>query len=343
MENIKFRKGVGLDCGTSNICLCRQTEDGVFINKFYRNALYPLDVSDEAKDLVEKSNYLYINTNNKYYVVGQDAYSLACAIGKDNVVRPMKNGLLNPSLNESSELLFFILKTIVGSPLVENEPLRFSLPANSCDVENDNTFHKMVLENFFNKLGFKSKSINEAVCINYDSNCIMKTKDGDVPLSGITCSCGAGQWNISLSLKGLSLVEFSCTKSGDWLDEQVSKVTGFSISKVMKIKETQLDLNKDNPDRVHQALFIYYNELISRMLNLISNKFKEHSSEMDGQIEIVVAGGTSMPKGFCSLFEKKIKEVKLPFDIYRVRHAEQPFFAVSNGACLRSIADNQKR
>lgn len=340
-ENIKFKAGVGLDVGTANIAVCRQTEDGNFLNKFHRNLLYPLEISEESTDLLEKSEYLYIKSDNKYYVIGDDGLKLSRAIGGD-VIRPMQNGLLSPSLKNSSELLFFIIKAVVGTPLFDKEPLRFSVPANSCDVDNDNTFHKVVLERFLNQLSFSAKSINEALCICFDSVPILKSEDKDIPLSGITISCGAGQWNIAMSLKGLNLVEFSCTKSGDWLDEQVAKVTGVSKSKVIKIKESELDLNKDDPDRVLSALKIYYEQLVDRMLNLISNRFREKSNEMDGKIEIVVAGGTSMVPGFCDLLEKRIREIKLPFDIYRVRHAIQPFFSVSQGANIRAQADFEK-
>ena len=336
----KYKPGAGIDVGTSNICVSRQTEDGTFVNKHYRNMLYELEVSDESRDLVEKSSYLYIHTNDKYYIIGDDALKLVNAIGKGEILRPMKDGLLNPSLKESSELLFFILKSIIGKPIIENEPLRFTTPANPIDSNINNTFHKSLLCNFFNKLGYSAKSINEATCICIDSNPIMKSSEGDVPFSGIAVSCGAGMWNISLNFKGLSLVEFSCTKSGDWLDEQASMVSGMSKSKIIKIKETKLDLTKENlADRALTALSIYYDEMIERILHLISNNFKDKSSEMDGQIEIVVAGGTALVPGFCEVFEKKCKTAKLPFDIYQVRHAKQPFYSVVQGACIRALAD----
>ena len=150
-------------------------------------------------------------------------------------------------------------------------------------------------------------------------------------------------WNLSLSFKGLSLVEFSCTKSGDHLDEQVAKATGISKNKVIKIKEKQLDLNNvDISDRVQAALSIYYDEMLDRMAHHICNEFREKSSDMDGEIEIVVAGGTSMAPGFCDRLEKSIKRQDMPFNIYRVRHSETPFYSVSQGACIRAQADYAK-
>jgi len=111
--------------------------------------LFPLDVSDESADLLERSDYLYVKVNDKYYVVGEDALKLVNAIGRGEVVRPMQDGILNPDLKESSELLFYIIKAVVGDPIIANEPLRFSVPANPVDRDLDNKFHEMVLKSFF--------------------------------------------------------------------------------------------------------------------------------------------------------------------------------------------------
>jgi len=181
-----------------------------------------------------------------------------------------------------------------------------------------------------------------AIC--YDCNPVLRSDDGEIALSGISCSAGGGMWNIALSFKGLSLVEFSCTKSGDYLDAQVAKVTGIAPSKVIKVKEKQLDLdNIDSSDRVQTAYSIYYDEMMSRMAHYISKEFRDKSSEMDGEIEIVVAGGTSMTNGFCNRLEKEFRKSNLPFKLYRVRHSETPFHSVAQGSCIRAQADYAKK
>jgi len=342
-EAKKFKPGVGVDVGTSNIVVSRQAEDGTFVTRFHRDMLYPLEISEESTDLLDRSDYLYVKVEDKYYIVGDDALKLVNAIGKGEVVRPMKDGILNPSLKESSELLFYVIKAVVGDPVIENEPLRFSLPANPVDRNLDNLFHKMILQGFFEKMGYNAQPVNEAMAITYDCNPVMKSEEGEIPLTGIACSCGGGMWNLSLALKGLSLVEFSCTKSGDHLDDQVSQVTGFPTNKVIRIKEKNLDLsNVDMSDRVQTALSIYYDEMVDRMVHHICNQFKGQKSELDGEIEIVVAGGTSMAPGFCERLEKALKRVDFPFKVYRVRHSKSPFYSVSQGACIRAQADYAK-
>jgi actin-like ATPase involved in cell morphogenesis len=339
----KFKPGVGVDIGTSNIVVSRQTEEGTFVNKYHRNMLYPLDISEEATDLLEKGSYLYVKVGNKYYVVGEDALTLVNALGTGEIIRPMKDGILNPSLKEATELLFYIIKAVVGAPIIPNEPLRYSLPANPIDVNLDNLFHKMILMGFFKKLGFDPKPVNEAMCIAYDCNPVMKSDAGEVPLSGIVCSCGAGMWNIALAFKGLPVVEFSCTKSGDYLDEEVSRMTGIDRAKVIKIKEKKLDLdNVDMGDRVQAALSIYYDEMIERMLQSIAKHFQGQKSEMDGEIELVLAGGTSMAPGFCKRVEAVLANGEFPMKVYRVRHSKTPFYSVVQGACVRAQADYSK-
>lgn len=338
----QFKPGVGVDIGTSNIVVSRQTEEGTFINRFHRNMLYPLDMSEEATDLLEKSSYLYVKVNNKYYVVGEDALTLVNAIGKGEIVRPMKDGILNPSLKEATELLFYIIKAVVGNPIIPNEPLRYSLPANPINSNMDNLFHKMILMDFFKKLGFDPKPVNEAMCITYDCNPVMKTETEEIPLSGITCSCGAGMTNVALAYKGLELKTFSITQSGDYIDEEVSRVTGMGKSKIIKIKEKTLDLSKYDESRELSALSIYYEEYISRICHQITMEFINQKSEMDGQIEIVIAGGTSMPKGFCDKFSAIMKNYDLPFKVRNIRHSKNPFYSVAQGSCIRAIADYQK-
>jgi actin-related protein len=168
--------------------------------------------------------------------------------------------------------------------------------------------------------------------------------DENVPLSGISLSAGGGMTNIALSYKGLSLQEFSVTKSGDYIDEQAAIMTGSKKSKVIKVKEKSLDLNKfDINDRIQSALVVYYGEMIDRMIHYASNKFKGLNSEVDGEIEIVVAGGTSMAPGFCQKLQEAINNENFPFKVYRVRHSETPFYSVSQGACIRAQADYNKK
>ena len=343
-KEIKYKPGVGVDVGTSNIVVARETVDGTFVNRFHRDMLYPLDMSEEAIDLLDRSDYLYVKVDGKCYIVGEDALRLVNAIGKGEVVRPMQDGILNPNLKESSELLFYIIKAVVGDPVIENEPLRFSVPANPVDRDLDNLFHQMILNNFFTQMGYDAKPVNEAMSVVYDCAPVAHTDEGDSQLTGIGISCGGGMTNVALSLKGMNLNAFSITKSGDYIDEQASKVTGIAQSKVIKKKEKELDLSKiDMSDRVLAALSIYYQETINRVIHNMTKTFRDKNSEVDGEIEIVIAGGTSMPKGYCDKFKECLDQSDFPFKVWNVRHSKSPFYSVSQGSCIRAQADYRKK
>ncbi len=344
VEN-EYKPGTGADIGTSNIVVARQKQDGTFVNRFHRDMLYPLEVSDEAADLLERSDYLYVKVGDVYYIVGDDALKLVNAIGRGEVVRPMKDGILNPSLKASSELLFYIIKAVVGSPSVEGETLRFSLPANPVNQKNvNNLFHSKVLEGFFTKMGFDAKPINEAMAVGFDTPPVTITDEGEELLSGISMSFGGGMINIALCYKGLELNSFSITKSGDEIDRNVAEVTGIAQSKIIKIKEKKLDLdNVDENDRVQSALSIYYDEMIDRVVRCMSKEFVDRKSEVEGKIDIVVAGGTSCPNGFNNRLKKSIDRNDFPFEINNIRSASEKFYAVSQGCCIRARADWEKK
>ena len=109
-KEVKFKPGVSVDVGTSFLVVVRQQEDGTFVNKYHRNCLFPMDINDESADLLERSSYFFIKTDDKYYIIGEDGISLVSAIGSGKVIRPMQEGILNASLRESSDLLFYIIK-----------------------------------------------------------------------------------------------------------------------------------------------------------------------------------------------------------------------------------------
>jgi hypothetical protein len=338
----KFKPGMGVDVGTSNVLVTRQTEDGTFVNRVHRDMLFQLDISDESEDLLQRGDYLCVKTKDKYYIVGEDALKIANAIGRsEDIVRPMKNGILNPNLSTSSELLFFIIKALCKEPIVNKEPLRFTIPANPVDGKLDNRFHQMVLKNFFEKLGYDAKPINEGMALAIDCNPILKEDNGtEINLSGIAMSWGGGMINVAILYKGLELDSFSITSSGDAIDANTSQVTGIPLANVIKAKEKKLNLDKvDGTDRVQTALSIFYDETIERVVKSAGSKFKDKKSELEGKIEIVVGGGTSLCNGFINRLEEGFKKFPIPFDILRVRHSNTPFHSVSQGACIRAMAD----
>jgi len=344
-EEAKYLPGVGVDVGTANIVVSRQDVDGNFVNTTHRNMLYELDENDESSDLLERGDYLYAKFDGKYYVIGKDALSLVNALGTGQVMRPMQDGLLNPQLKSSQELLFHIIKAVLGEPVVENEPLRFSVPANPVDrPEMDNIFHQMIIKQFLDGAGFDASQLNEAMGVVYDLAPVMKTDDGVVPLTGFGVSMGGGMFNVAGAYKGLPVCEFSITKSGDYIDSQVAQVTGMPVTKITKIKETKLDLNNvDTSNRALAALSIYYDETIKRAVLNIKAELAKSNHDFEGPCEIVIAGGTALIPGTVDRFRAITEKEEMPFDMLGVRLSEHPFYSVAQGMCLRARSDWEKK
>lgn len=156
-------------------------------------------------------------------------------------------------------------------------------------------------------------------------------------------NCGAGRTNLVLAYKGLQVAGMSVAIGGDWIDKQVSDQTGVAISQVISAKERKLDFNNlDDNDDVIFALNAYYDAMIERVFKQFGKKFQEVKSQFSQPLDIVVAGGTSMPKGFCQKLEKIVRGLQLPFQIKEVRHAKNPRNAVVEGLLTQAIITQKK-
>ena len=161
--------------------------------------------------------------------------------------------------------------------------------------------------------------------------------------SGIGISFGAGRVNCVLAYKGLQVVGMSAARSGDWVDKKVAEAIGDPLSQVTKAKETKLDFNNlDADDDVVFALDAYYGEMIKYVFSKFAKKFQEVKSQFEAPLEVIVAGGTSMPKGFCSKVENVIRELDLPFEVAGVRHASEPRNAVVKGCLTQAVITARK-
>ena len=100
--------------------------------------------------------------------------------------------------------------------------------------------------------------------------------------------------------------------------------------------------NVDMSDRVQSALAIYYREMLDRVVHYMSKEFIDRKSDVDGKMDIIVAGGTSCPNGFNNVLEESLRQSDFPFEINSVRSASEKFYAVSLGSCIRARADWEK-
>jgi hypothetical protein len=212
------------------------------------------------------------------------------------------------------------------------------------DGSMDSTFHKARLTGLFQRLGWNVKVIEEGLAVVLSERPVMIENDGsESPYSGIGISFGAGRCNAVLAYKGLKIIGLSCARGGDWIDQKVSEQTDTPVSQVISKKEKQLDFtNIDYEDDVIFALDAYYGAMIEFVFSHFAKKFAAVKSQFEGSLDIVVAGGSSMPKGFCKKLEEVIRRMDLPFKIKEIRHSADPRNSVVKG-CLTQASITKKK
>jgi hypothetical protein len=326
---------VGLDCGTMNICCARSDSKEI---KITRNVFLPID--KESVSISELTSINYIETDSgDVFIIGDDALKLANVFGKE-VSRPMQKGLISPKEINAIDVLSLIIKSLIGDTKDKDAYCSYSVPAEAIDEGRSVTYHEKVFSRILGDLGINHTAVNEGMAIIY-SEC-EKEK-----FSGIGISFGAGMCNVCISYKGVEAVKFSTARSGDWIDNEVSKSLGLIQNRVTSIKEKYLNLEESfnvqqdkKIARIMEALQYYYSSLVNNTIKQIIKEFKEKVEiEVDESLPIVISGGTSLPQGFLNLFKTSLSAYTLPFQISEVRQAVNPLTAVATGLLIKTMVD----
>ncbi len=325
---------IGLDCGTMHLVCSRSDSEKV---KVTRNVFLHLDSDDVS--ITELSDISYVEGDEgELFIIGEDAFKFA-NIFNQPVSRPMEKGLISPQEIDAIDILTLIIKNLIGDVRNKEVFCSFSVPAEAVDEGRSVIYHRKVLAQILNKLGINHTSVNEAMAIIF-SECAKEK------FSGIGISLGAGMANISVSYKGIEALKFSTARAGDWIDRQVATDLAVIPNRVTSIKEKYMDLTNEpqvknkKTKRVLEALFYYHEALIDYTIDKIIKEFNRTVDiEVDESIPIIISGGTSLPKGFASLFKSIILSKDLPFNISEVRRAKNPMTAVANGLLVKTIAD----
>jgi len=264
--------------------------------------------------------------------------------GKVELRRPMQDGVLNKGEEKKMLVMTKILEDVIGKSSDKNSMVCFCVSSESVDNDIDNTFHKARLEGMAKRLGYNTKIIEEGHAVVLAERPVLIEEDGsESPYSGIGISFGAGKVNCVLAYKGLPIIGMSATRSGDYIDKKVSEQTDTPISQVTSIKENQLDFdNIDYDDDVIFALDAYYTSMIKYVFKNFAIKFQEVKSKFEAPLDIVIAGGTSMPKGFRSKVQSVINDLDLPFKVKQVKHSSDARNAVVKGCLTQAIISQKK-
>lgn len=327
----------GMDVGTSFIILSREI-DGVVVYKDFRDAFYVIrPTTPVATKMIEKglAGKIFIkDKDNSFILLGKDAIEKAIE-RNDNAKRPMYKGVVSAKEKDAKRILAFILKEVVGTPSEVSEKIVFCIPAQPVDEEDEDFdvgYHEDVVKSILSECGYDPKAINEAEAL-----CYAELESDDY--TGISISAGAGMQNICVMLNGEPTVMFSTSKSGDFIDRMSAVATGEPDSVVQAEKEGgdfTVGMPNDNP--VLSAISAYYERLIDYTTKQLSASLSNHKSlpKFKSPLTIVIAGGTSLAKGYVEMFHKKLIENNFPLPIKEVRHAADPLHAVAKGCLIAS-------
>lgn len=340
-------KAIGVDCGTMFFQVAETGNDGDIKVKTTRNAFVELADSDDSdiEDVLKSNKWQYVQDGNKYYVIGEDSLRVAKMFpGKVELRRPMQDGVLNKGEEKKLIVLGELIESSIGKADDDKSLVCICISSDSVDGSTDSTFHKARLTGLFKRLKWNVKVIEEGLAVILSERPTIVESDGTVsPYSGIGLSFGAGRTNCVLAYKGLKIIGMSCARSGDWVDSKVAEQTDTPISQVISKKERELDFTNINyDDDVIFALDAYYGSMIEFVFSHFAKKFSAVKSQFEAPLDIVIAGGTSMPKGFCTKLEEVIREMDLPFKVKDIKHASDPRNAVVKGCLTQAIITKKK-
>jgi len=323
----------GLDIGTSFIN-CAENRGGRVTFRSIRNSFFDIEHTNFTRNMLNRTNMNYIKRDDRLYVIGDEALEFANIFNKE-ARRPLRGGVISSKEKEALPLVEIIIKSLLGKAKQKGEQVSYSVPGEPVDTELNLTYHQSVLGEALNKLGYTPMPINEGLAV------IFSELD-DRDFTGVGISFGGGMVNVAMSFMAAPIFSFSISKSGDWIDAQTAMAVDETNSKVCVLKENGLDLTKKKGlTRIEKALIVYYQNLIEYVVKHLKRKF-ENTKEMPDlkkPIDIAIAGGTSLPKGFLQKFNQILKGIGLPYDIGRVTVAEEPLNAVANGALISAVVD----
>jgi len=339
-------RAIAFDPGTAFFQTAEKNKNGDIEFKTIRNAFVELEGYEDAdiEQILKQNDWQYVADGKHYYIIGESCLKVARMFPKIKIRRPMECGVLNKGENKKMLIMASIIENAIGKAEDDKSVVCYCVSSPVIDGSGDNIFHKNRIEGMIKRLGFKTKCEEEAMGIIYSERPVVIDENGEkIPYSGIAISFGAGRTNIVLAYRGLKILGMSLSRGGDYIDKKVSEQTDFDIAKIIHTKETKLDFNKiDFDDDIIFALDSYYTNLIQYSFKNFSKKFKEIKSEFEGELDIVIAGGTSCPPGFRDKVEEVVRELDLPFKIKDIIQSKDPRNSVVKGLLTQAIITQKK-
>lgn len=337
---------IGADIGTYNLVTCRRKGENELSYKKEVNAFLELPLDNRfVFNMMKNAGVPLIEQpeSNVGYALGEAAVNMAYTMTQIELKRPMKDGCLNPREKHAQQIMNVMCHGLIGEVDEDGSTIYYSVPANAINQETDAEYHSKVLEAMFrayrSEKGYKvdPHPINEALALVY-------AELGSKNWTGVGVSCGAGMVNVCYAMYGAPIFQFSLVNSGDWIDRMASKAIGEETTTYVNREKIHADLTVENPETlVQRAIKTQYEIMIQNTVTGIKKGVEEmgNKARSEQPIDVVVAGGTSMPKGFDALFRRILEQAKISnMKIGEVIRPSDPLFSVARGCLI--AAENAK-
>lgn len=324
----------GFDAGTFNLVCCTRDKDGKFDYKREVNAFLEIKLEDRAfLNVMKEKDVPIIEREKVAYIVGETAVQMAYAMSNLELRRPMREGCVNNKEKDAYEILNIMIHSLIENISYDKEPLYFSVPANAINEETDADYHTQILQSIFKAYesdeGYKviARPINEGLALIY-------AELADKNYTGIGISFGSGLVNLCYSIFGVPVFQFAIANSGDWIDKMSAKATG-ETSTFINREKLKISLSDSPKTLVERAIQTQYRIMVQKTIQQIKKGIEDSGKKArhDAPLDIVIAGGTSMPPGFDGLFREILDTEKLPIQVNSVIRPEDPLYSVARG-CL---------
>jgi len=330
---------IGFDVGTYNLVCCNRDDNGNFVNKREVNAFLELPLENRfVFNMMKNAGVPLIERENVAYAIGEAAVNMAYTMSQLELKRPMAHGCVNPKEKDAFQILNIMIHSLLDNVKQDNETLYYCVPANAINEDTDADYHQKVLEAIFKAYksdkGFKinANPINEALALIY-------AELGKKAYTGIGISFGAGMVNICYAMYGTPVFTFAIVNSGDWIDKQAARATGETPTFINKEK-TKIDLSKAPTNLVERAIQTQYRLMIEHTITGIKKGLAGASKAIhtEAPVDIVIAGGTSSPYGFATLFKDTLVQANLSIKVGEVIKPNDPLYSVARGCLIAAEA-----
>jgi hypothetical protein len=320
---------IGLDVGSSRVVAARSV-DGKYKYESLLNAFLTVPYSKLAASLLDRDDVFHEVQGTDILVIGADAQALA-EVFHVPIRRPMLHGVINPLEPHGLAVLKLIIGKLLGKS-ADGQKIFFSVPAPGIAGDDGIPYHKACIGQILTELGYAPKPFEEGLAVVFSE---LDTSN----FTGIGISFGSGMCNACLALLSMPVISFSVSKAGDFIDAQAALVTGDLADHIRLQKERSFRLNGFTSDRIHNALNVYYQDMISTLVETLRSHIAsaKRLPRMEKPIPLVLSGGTAIPKGFLEYFETSLRSADFPIRISEIRLAADPLNSTARGALMAAL------